>query len=58
MLPSHPILIPLQPHISQNIFHPRFLDPLSREVTVRCLTEVIQEMGWMDQGVDMLSHSK
>lgn len=58
MLPSRPVLIPLQPHISQNIFHPRFLDPLSREESVRSMTEVIQKMGWMDQGVDMLSHSK
>ncbi|KAF8517787.1 hypothetical protein JB92DRAFT_2904540 [Gautieria morchelliformis] len=56
-LPSRPILIPLQPHISQNIFHPRFLNPLPREESVRCLTEIIGKMGWGDQGVDMLSHS-
>ncbi|KAF8195811.1 hypothetical protein K438DRAFT_1826557 [Mycena galopus ATCC 62051] len=26
--PDRPLLIPLQPHISQDIFHPRFLDPI------------------------------
>jgi len=56
-LPSYPLLIPLQPHVSQDIFHPRFLDPLPREESVQRLTQVISEMGWEDDGVDMLSHS-
>ncbi|KAF8591595.1 hypothetical protein K439DRAFT_1380658 [Ramaria rubella] len=57
VLPSHPILIPLQPHISQNIFHPRFLNPLHREESVRCMTQIFKQLGWEKSGVTMLSHS-
>lgn len=57
-LPNHPIIIPLQPHISQNIFHPRFLSPLKPAEAITCITKTIVEMGWTDTGVDILSHSK
>ncbi|KAF8529187.1 hypothetical protein BU17DRAFT_37601 [Hysterangium stoloniferum] len=57
VLPSRPILIPLQPHISQDIFHPRFLEPLSGRESVEGLTAAIHKLGWEDSGVDILSHS-
>ena len=56
--PTRPILIPLQPHISQDLFHPRFLKPLGRHETIDCLLKVIKEHRWEEDGVDVLSHSK
>lgn len=57
-LPSHHILIPLQPQISQDIFHPRFLKPLTPAESVQHLSEIIGLFGWDKDGVDLLSHSK
>lgn len=39
-LPSHPIAIPLQPHISMNFTHKQHLNPLDRESTVKAITNI------------------
>ncbi|TFL05853.1 hypothetical protein BDV98DRAFT_560740 [Pterulicium gracile] len=43
---DRPILIPLQPHISQDIFHPRYLTPLPRREAVKRYTSLITKLGW------------
>lgn len=47
LLPDRPLLVPLQPHISQEIFHPRFLVPMGRRETVECMTGLLEELGWV-----------
>ncbi len=42
-----PVLIPLQPHVSQEIFHPRFLKPMSRHESAAALAGLLQELGWV-----------
>ncbi|KAI5124921.1 hypothetical protein M0805_007349 [Coniferiporia weirii] len=61
---SHiPLLIPLQPQISQDIFHPRFLRPMIRHEKVACLAGLLERLGWAGpsikgaHGVTLLSHS-
>lgn len=46
-LPDRPLLVPLQPHISQEIFHRRFLKPMDRHETVGCLIGLMEEIGWV-----------
>ena len=67
---DRPILIPLQPQVSQDIFHPLFLKPLNRHEMADRLAGLIEELGWatldcqkvespqIDRGITMLSHSK
>lgn len=43
---DRPLLIPLQPQVSQDIFHPRFLKPLDRHQMADRLTGLIEELGW------------
>ncbi|KAF8812512.1 hypothetical protein BYT27DRAFT_7182955 [Phlegmacium glaucopus] len=43
---DRPILVPLQPHVSQNIFHPFFLKPLDRHQMADRLAGLIEELGW------------
>jgi len=56
--PDRPILIPLQPQISQDFFHPHFLKPPSRHEMADCLAGLLSELGWVsldikaDKGVD------
>lgn len=72
-LPGVPLLVPLQPHISQDIFHPRYLEPPDRQEKARCVASLLEELGWVDpedtaddkaatpapgRGVTVLSHSK
>ena len=63
-LPDQPIVIPLQPHISQDFFHPRHLRPIGREEMVDTLIGFLTELGWVGnsakqrQGVTIMSHSK
>ncbi|KAI0774240.1 hypothetical protein C8Q74DRAFT_1200407 [Fomes fomentarius] len=45
-LPNHPILVPLLPHVSQEILHPRFLRPMSREELTQRLAGLLIELGW------------
>ncbi|KAH7914196.1 hypothetical protein BJ138DRAFT_1123730 [Hygrophoropsis aurantiaca] len=46
-LPDRPILVPLQPHISQEFFHPQFLKPLNRYEATACLAGLMRELGWV-----------
>jgi hypothetical protein len=45
--PDHPVLVPLPPQISQNIFHPKFLKPFSRRQMVDLLTGLLGNLGWL-----------
>ncbi|OSX60266.1 hypothetical protein POSPLADRAFT_1182745 [Postia placenta MAD-698-R-SB12] len=44
--PNHPILVPLQPHVSQQIFHPRYLRPLGRRDMAGTLAGLLDKLGW------------
>ncbi|KAF8551453.1 hypothetical protein OG21DRAFT_1478115 [Imleria badia] len=68
---DRPIVIPIQPNISQDIFHSRFLNPMNRREMAARLSGLLRELGWvssskdrslsssnrMSQGIVMLSHS-
>ena len=43
---DRPVLFLLQPSISQDIFHPRFLSPPSRRETSKRLAKLIESLGW------------
>ena len=45
-LPEHPILVPLLPHVSQELLHPRYLRPMGRHEMTQHLAELIEELGW------------
>ncbi|KAJ4478210.1 hypothetical protein J3R30DRAFT_3333115 [Lentinula aciculospora] len=45
---DRPLLIILQPHISQNIFHPRYLAPMPRKQTTKTLASLLAAFGWAD----------
>ncbi|KAI9001046.1 hypothetical protein BD414DRAFT_473454 [Trametes punicea] len=47
-LPEHPVLVPLLPHVSQEILHPRFLKPMIKEEMSACLASLLSELGWAD----------
>ncbi|KAI0068643.1 hypothetical protein BV25DRAFT_1873699 [Artomyces pyxidatus] len=50
-LSDAPLLIPLQPHISQQVFHPHFLAPKGRKETAETLRALLVELGWAsDEG--------
>ena len=46
-VPNRPILIPLQPHISQEIFHPNYLRPMGRHETAEVLARLLVKLGWV-----------
>ncbi|KAK7060561.1 hypothetical protein VNI00_001327 [Paramarasmius palmivorus] len=46
--PDRPLLILLQPSISQDIFHPRYLKPMIREQTGERLARLLASLGWAD----------
>ncbi|KDQ61819.1 hypothetical protein JAAARDRAFT_31292 [Jaapia argillacea MUCL 33604] len=48
-LRDRPLLIVLQPHISQDIFHERFLRPMGRHEMADCLAGLVRELGWVEQ---------
>jgi len=56
--PDRPILVPLQPQISQDFFHPHFLKPPSRHEMADRLAGLLSELGWVsldikaDKGMD------
>lgn len=55
---THPILIPLQPHISQAILDPyNHLTPISHHEFTALLRRVFKQEGWTQSGVTVLSHS-
>jgi len=45
--PDRPILIPLQPQISQNIFHPDFLKPPTRHQMADRIAALLQRLNWV-----------
>jgi pimeloyl-ACP methyl ester carboxylesterase len=45
---DRPLLIVLQPHISQSIFHPKYLDPMPRKQTTKTLASLFVSLGWAD----------
>lgn len=47
-LPDYPILVPLLPHVSQEILHPRFLRPMGRTEMTTCLAGLLAKLGWAD----------
>ena len=51
---DRPILVPLQPQVSQDIFHPLFLKPLDRHQMADRLAGLIEELGW----ASLLSNGK
>jgi hypothetical protein len=51
---DRPVLILIQPHISQNIFHPHFLTPMGRHDTAKRLARLIYDLGWMKDVSDRL----
>ena len=69
---DRPIVIPIQPNISQDIFHSKFLKPTNRREMTARLSSLLRELGWvssskdcnlsspnsLSQGVVILSHSK
>ncbi|PPQ98493.1 hypothetical protein CVT24_003984 [Panaeolus cyanescens] len=46
-LPDRPLLVPLQPQISQDFFHPHFLKPLGRHQMADKLAGLLQKLGWV-----------
>jgi hypothetical protein len=44
---DRPLLIPLQPQISQNIFHPQFLKPMTRHQMADRLARLLDNFGWV-----------
>ncbi|KAH7343243.1 hypothetical protein B0J17DRAFT_565143 [Rhizoctonia solani] len=62
--PNRPVLVPLQPHISQSIFHPGHLDAPSKIELVDTLRGLLGELGWAQSDdkptssrVTFISHS-
>jgi hypothetical protein len=51
-MPDRPILVPLQPHISQRIFHPSFLTPLGRHKTADALAGLLKTLDWVHHDQD------
>ncbi|TBU32806.1 hypothetical protein BD311DRAFT_686062 [Dichomitus squalens] len=47
-VPDRPVLVPLLPHVSQEILHPRYLRPMGRHEMVEHLAGLIVELGWAD----------
>ena len=45
-VPDRPILIPLQPHVSQEIFNPEFFNPMSRYDYAETIAGLLEELGW------------
>ena len=65
-LPTHPLVIPIPPHTSQAVFHPRHLRPWSRTEVVNVMKRICTKWGFWEEGddetpskggVSMLSHS-
>jgi hypothetical protein len=55
---THPLLIPLQPHISQAILDPfNHLTPIKHHEFTALLRKVFKQEQWTQSGVTVLSHS-
>ncbi|KAF9464478.1 hypothetical protein BDZ94DRAFT_1216623 [Collybia nuda] len=44
---DRPVLILLQPQISQNIFHPQFLKPMTKYQMANRLARLMEKLGWV-----------
>ncbi|KZW04256.1 hypothetical protein EXIGLDRAFT_709620 [Exidia glandulosa HHB12029] len=55
--PDRPVLVLRQPSISQEIFHPRHLQPMARAEMVESMYALLENLGWTTYGVTVLSHS-
>lgn len=49
-LPDHPLMIPLQPHTSQVVFHSRHLRPWSRTEFLKRMKRVCTDFGFWHEG--------
>lgn len=47
--PNQPVLVLIQPHISQQIFHPRYMTPMGRHETANCLAGLLEYLGWAEK---------
>jgi len=70
--PDRPLLVPIQPHVSQRIFHGAFAQPLGKRATAEGIVGAMKKHGFVPEndgsyestigypavGVTMLSHSK
>jgi hypothetical protein len=70
--PDRPLLVPIQPHVSQRIFHGTYVRPLGKRATVEGIVGAMRKHGFVPEdngggeaaiedpttGVIMLSHSK
>lgn len=70
--PDRPIVIPIQPNVSQDIFHLEFLKPMNKDEMTSRLSGLLRELGWVSpsedgslsspntpsHGIVILSHSK
>ncbi|KAI0702899.1 hypothetical protein BC835DRAFT_1320187 [Cytidiella melzeri] len=48
-VPDRPVLVPLQPHVSQEIFHPRYLKPMGRHECAKAVASLLVYLGWVNQ---------
>jgi hypothetical protein len=51
-VPDRPVLVPLQPHVSQEIFHPKYLSPMGRQESANALAGLLVELGWVNAPTD------
>ncbi|KAG6821638.1 hypothetical protein H0H93_000147, partial [Arthromyces matolae] len=49
---DRPVLVLLQPQVSQDIFHSRFLKPMPRHDTTKRLAHLLVELGWVHHNLD------
>jgi len=47
--PDRPFLVPLLPHVSQEIFHSRFLRPIGRHESAKCIGGLLRELEWVEK---------
>lgn len=56
--PDRPLLVPLQPHISQQFWHPNFLRPMNRKETSQVMYELLRELDWAVEEPQVTSDSE
>ncbi|KAG8882946.1 hypothetical protein FRB97_007542 [Tulasnella sp. 331] len=54
---TQPLILPLQPHVSQAVLHPTHLVPLGREQWIKGLKGILEQFGGERAGTTMISHS-
>ncbi|KAG6857105.1 hypothetical protein H0H87_009666 [Tephrocybe sp. NHM501043] len=55
---DRPFLVLLQPQISQHIFHPRFLKPMTRYETAERLAILFAHLGWVHHNIEDYTDSE